>query len=88
MNDIISPEVVLSIVVLSLVLYEMYGSALKVSVGLLFIVGVGLFPLGLSKSWMVASKLLIITGSASILLMGGVPTRRYLSLDPSPPRTG
>jgi len=39
-NIIINPEVLLSIVVLSLVLYGINLSTLKISIGVLFIVGI------------------------------------------------
>lgn len=78
-----SSEILLSIAVLSLVLYGINLSALKISIGVIFIVGMDYFYFGqvswicyltnglLSTSyWIVTCKFLIIIGAISILLMG------------------
>lgn len=84
-NIIINPEVLLSIVVLSLVLYGINLSTLKISIGVLFIVGIMIevdsVEIGQSlcyitrgaltiNSWIIISKMVITVGSISILLMG------------------
>ena len=80
---IMNPEVVLSIAVLSLVFYGVYWPTLKLSVGVLFIVGVitvfgawggdwpGSSGLLMDNSWIIMLKVIIIIGSISILLMSG-----------------
>ena len=78
-------EVLLSLVILSLVLYGINFSTFKISVGVLFIIGVISFDvfsasgplicltngLLLTNSWIIISKLIIIIGSVSLLLMYG-----------------
>nr|QRG31967.1 NADH dehydrogenase subunit 2 [Pseudosuberites sp. CY-2021] len=86
-------EVLLSLVILSLVLYGINLSTFKISVGALFIIGViiaqlwpdvlytsdslmwGTGGLLLTNSWVVISKLIIIMGSVSLLLMFGSGTQ-------------
>ena len=78
-------EVLLSLVILSLVLYGINLSTFKISVGVLFIIGVislNVFYVSdslicwtngllLTNSWIIISKLIIIMGSVSLLLMYG-----------------
>nr|YP_008592465.1 NADH dehydrogenase subunit 2 [Hymeniacidon sinapium]AGP05003.1 NADH dehydrogenase subunit 2 [Hymeniacidon sinapium] len=82
-------ELLLSLVILSLVLYGINLSTFKLSVGALFIIGViiaqlwpdvlytsdslmwGTGGLLITNSWVVISKLIIIMGSVSLLLMYG-----------------
>ena len=78
-----NPEVVLSVAVLSLVFYGVYWSTLKLSVGVLLIVGAitafcswggelpGSSGLLMDNSWIIMLKIIIIIGSISILLMSG-----------------
>lgn len=85
MYDIVmSSEVLLSIAVLSLVLYGINLSTLKISIWVIFIVGIivgldkgqvswiGYLTNGLliTSCWIVTCKLIIIIGAISILLMG------------------
>ena len=87
---IMNPEILLSIVILSLVLYGINLSTLKISIGMLFIIGVAISFNGtdsfdisqaswpcyisngllMTNSWIILSKIIIIIGSISILLMG------------------
>ena len=82
---ITTPEVLLSIVVLSIVLYGINLPTLKISIGVLLIMGIMISdieyfqPLWLWDStngllmtncWIIISKFLIIIGSISILFMG------------------
>lgn len=78
-------EVLLSLVILSLVLYGINLSTFKISVGVLFIIGIislDMFYVSdslicwtngllLTNSWIIISKLIIIMGSVSLLLMYG-----------------
>lgn len=93
-----SPEVLLSIVVLGLVLYGINFSTFKVSIGVLLIIGIVIsfgFPMEIStisveesvafnaihwtggllmvNSWIIISKIIIIIGSISILLLCTLP---------------
>ena len=92
-----NPEVLLSIVMLSLVLYGINLSTLKISIGMLFIIGIvislngividSFFWNGLPKvtnSWIIISKIIIITGSISILLMGAGETTMVKPYQSSP----
>lgn len=77
------PEIILSFVVLILVLYGINLSIVKVAIGALFVVGVlinrvfyvddyliwGTDGLLLTNSWIVISKMIIVVGSVSLLLM-------------------
>lgn len=77
------PEIILSLVVLILVLYGINLSIVKVAIGALFVVGVvtnrvfytgdyliwGTDGLLLTNSWIVISKMIIVVGSVSLLLM-------------------
>ena len=87
------PEIILSLVVLILVFYGINLSIVKVAIGALFVVGVvtsrvfyaedyliwGTDGLLLTNSWIVISKMIIVVGSVSLLLMyrpmheGGMP---------------
>lgn len=76
LNIVMGPEVLLSIAVLSLVLYGINLSTLKISVGVIFmagiIIGADYFNLGdvmITNCWVVICKFIIIIGSISILLM-------------------
>nr|AMV74148.1 NADH dehydrogenase subunit 2 [Spongilla lacustris] len=96
-NIIINPEVLLSLAVLSLILYGINLSTLKLSIGILQLMlwagvtslasydaGVdellswptafGCNGLLMTNSWIIISKILIIIGSISILLMGSGET--------------
>lgn len=86
-------ELLLSLVILSLVLYGINLSTFKLSVGALFLIGViiaqlwpdvlytsdslmwGTGGLLVTNSWVVISKLIIIMGSVSLLLMYGSGTQ-------------
>jgi len=78
---IMNPEVLLSIAVLSLVFYGVYWPTLKLSVGMLFIIGAVTIVMGgdlplvpgllMVNSWIIVLKIIIIIGSISILLMSG-----------------
>lgn len=88
---IISPEVLLSTVVLGLVLYGINFSIVKISIGVFFLVGVVSIQLWmgsiyvsdylicwtngllLTNSWVVISKIIIVVGLVSLLLMYGFP---------------
>jgi len=95
---IMSPEVLLSIVVLGLVLYGINFSTFKASIGVLLIIGIMIsfgFPMEIStisveesvafnaihwtggllmvNSWIIISKIIIIIGSISILLLCTLP---------------
>jgi len=86
LNIIETPEVLLSIVVLSLVLYGINLSALKLSIGVLLIIGImiglndiehfqpwlwdSVNGLLMANCWIIISKFIIIIGSISLLLMG------------------
>ena len=87
---IMCPEILLSFMILILVLYGINFSILKVSIGTLFVIG-GLTQLGvndnliwwtdgllLTNSWIVITKIVIIVGSVSLLLMY---SRDSISLD-------
>lgn len=77
------PEIILSLVVLILVLYGINLSIVKVAIWALFVVGVvtnrvfyaedyliwGTDGLLLTNSWIVISKMIIVVGSVSLLLM-------------------
>lgn len=83
---IMYPEVLLSLVVLSLVLYGINLSTFKVSIGVLLTIGVvigfqshyivedhiicGTNGLLMTNSWIIISKAIIVIGSTSLLLMG------------------
>ena len=87
---IMNPEILLSLAILSLVLYGINLSTLKISIGVLFTVGViikfnGVDSFDIAQvtwlcyisngllminSWIVISKIIVIIGSISILLMG------------------
>lgn len=87
----ISPEILLSIVVLGLVLYGINFSIVKISIGAFFLVGVVSIQLWmgsiyvsdylicwtngllLTNSWIVISKIVIVVGLVSLLLMYGFP---------------
>lgn len=70
LNIVMSSEVLLSIAVLSLVLYGINLSTLKMSIGVIFIVGILVVDQGYGLlMWVVTSKLIIIIGAISILLM-------------------
>nr|YP_009020819.1 NADH dehydrogenase subunit 2 [Polymastia littoralis]AHM12900.1 NADH dehydrogenase subunit 2 [Polymastia littoralis] len=83
---IMYPEVLLSLVVLSLVLYGINLSTFKVSIGVLLIIGIVIGfqsyyivedhiicwtnGLLMTNSWIIISKAIIVIGSTSLLLMG------------------
>uniref|UniRef100_A0AAU8HQ23 NADH:ubiquinone reductase (H(+)-translocating) n=1 Tax=Demospongiae sp. TaxID=2813625 RepID=A0AAU8HQ23_9METZ len=83
---IMYPEVLLSLVVLSLVLYGINLSTFKVSIGVLLTIGVVIGfqshyivedhiicwtnGLLMTNSWIIISKAIIVIGSTSLLLMG------------------
>ena len=78
LNIVISSEVLLSIAVLSLVLYGINLSTLKMSIWVIFIVGILVgtdyfnfegYGLLITSNWIVTCKLIIIIGAISILLM-------------------
>ena len=76
LNIVMGPEVLFSIAVLSLVLYGINLSTLKISVGVIFmagiIIGADYLNLGyvmITNCWVVTCKFIIIIGSISILLM-------------------
>ena len=91
-----NPEVLLSIVMLSLVLYGINLSTLKISIGMLFIIGIVISLNGIvidsffwngfliTNSWIIISKIIIITGSISILLMGAGETTMVKPYQSSP----
>ena len=88
---IISPEILLSTIVLGLVLYGINFSIVKITVGVFILVGVvsiqfwgGSIYVGdylicwtngllLTNSWIVISKIVIVVGLVSLLLMYGFP---------------
>uniref|UniRef100_A0AAU8HQ28 NADH:ubiquinone reductase (H(+)-translocating) n=1 Tax=Porifera sp. TaxID=3140030 RepID=A0AAU8HQ28_9METZ len=86
---IMYPEVLLSLVVLSLVLYGINLSTFKVSIGVLLIIGIVIGfqsyyivedhiicwtnGLLMTNSWIIISKAIIVIGSTSLLLMGSSP---------------
>nr|CAD5128095.1 nad2 [Tethya citrina] len=88
---IISPEILLSTVVLCLVLYGINFSIVKISIGAFFLVGVVSIQLWvgsiyvsdylicwtngllLTNSWIIISKIIIVVGLVSLLLMYGFP---------------
>lgn len=90
----ISPEILLSAVVLSLVLYGINLSIVKIAIGVFILVGVISVQLWagfiyvsdylicwtngllLTNSWIVISKIVIVVGSVSLLLMYGFPKSR------------
>lgn len=78
LNIVMSSEVLLSIAVLSLVLYGINLSTLKMSIWVIFIVGIIVgtdyfnfegYGLLITSNWIVTCKLIIIIGAISILLM-------------------
>ena len=76
LNIVMGSEVLLSIAVLSLVLYGINLSTLKMSTGVILMVGIIIgadyFNLGyimITNCWIVTCKFIIIIGSISILLM-------------------
>nr|YP_001648421.1 NADH dehydrogenase subunit 2 [Cinachyrella kuekenthali]ABW83837.1 NADH dehydrogenase subunit 2 [Cinachyrella kuekenthali] len=76
LNIVLGPEVLLSIAVLSLVLYGINLSTLKISAGVIcmagIIIGADYFNLGyvmITNCWVVTCKFIIVIGSISILLM-------------------
>ena len=78
LNIVMSSEVLLSIAVLSLVLYGINLSTLKMSIWVIFIVGILVgtdyfnfegYGLLITSNWIVTCKLIIIIGAISILLM-------------------
>lgn len=85
------PEVLLSLVVLSLVLYGINLSTFKVSIGVLLIIGIVIGcqsyyivedhiicwtnGLLMTNSWIIISKAIIVIGSTSLLLMGSKVSR-------------
>ena len=93
---IISPEILLSTVVLSLVLYGINFSIVKISIGAFFLVGVVSIQLWvgsiyvsdylicwtngllLTNSWIVISKIIIVVGLVSLLLMYGFPREKQM----------
>lgn len=67
--EICYPELLLGIIVLILIIYGIYNEVGKISIGMLLITGVWICTIG--GSWVGVSKVMVMIGSLSILVMGG-----------------